>query len=129
VIVIGLTISGTVTELGAATGLLLLCCFAIVNGALIALKLRKGEPKGHFEVPIIVPALGIVVNLTLVGAKLMEALRISRAPADAAAPAGAIGLPAPAIAGFLVLGISILYFIVRPKTITEETLAQVEETS
>ena len=39
------------------------------------------------------------------------------------------GLSAPAIAGLLVLGISILFVIMRPKAITEEALAQVEEES
>ncbi len=116
--VLVLAFASGVTQLGTATGLLLLFCFAIVNGALIVLKLRRGEPRGSFEVPVIIPALGICVNVALIIARLIDQARLARdAPQQA-------GLSAPAIAGLLVLGISILFFIMRPAAITEEELAQ-----
>jgi amino acid transporter len=121
-VVLVLAFASGVTQLGTATGLLLLFCFAIVNGALIVLKLRPGEPRGSFEVPVIVPALGICVNVALIVFRLMDQARIARESPQA-------GLSAPAIAGLLVLGISVLFLIMRPKTITEEALAQVEEES
>jgi amino acid transporter len=130
VVVLILAFSGTIAELGAATGLLLLLCFAIVNAALIVLKLRKNEPKGHFEVPVVVPALGIVINVTLIVARLMDEFGAKPVSAAATKPADKmIDLPAPAIAGLLVLAISMLYFVMRPKTISEETLARIEEES
>ncbi|MDQ3439719.1 MAG: amino acid permease, partial [Planctomycetota bacterium] len=116
--VLVLAFASGVTQLGTATGLLLLFCFAIVNGALIVLKLRRGEARGSFEVPVIIPALGICVNVALIIARLIDQARLARdAPQQA-------GLSAPAIAGLLVLGISILFFIMRPAAITEEELAQ-----
>ncbi|HEV2295573.1 MAG TPA: APC family permease [Tepidisphaeraceae bacterium] len=123
VVVLILAFASGVTQLATATGLLLLFCFAIVNGALIVLKLRRGEPRGAFEVPIFVPALGIVVNLSLIVARLIDQARITRESPERS------GLSAPVLAGLLVLGISALYFTMRPKTITEETLAEVEEES
>jgi amino acid transporter len=123
-VVLVLAFASGVTQLATATGLLLLFCFAIVNGALIVLKLRRGEPRGSFEVPVVVPALGICVNVVLVVYNLIDQLRKWRH----ASPEQA-GVPAFAIAGALVLGVSLLYFVMRPKTITEEALAQVEEES
>ncbi len=74
-------LSGTVAELASATVLLLLSVFAVVNGALFVLKGRKGEKPGRFEIPRIIPALGVIVCLTLI------AVRVStgdwRAPAIA----------------------------------------------
>ncbi|MGB7158287.1 MAG: amino acid permease [Tepidisphaeraceae bacterium] len=122
-VVLVLAFASGVTQLATATGLLLLFCFAIVNGSLIVLKLRRGEPRGAFEVPVIVPALGILVNVVLIAYRLIDQIRIAR---DAP---GQSGLSAPAIAGLLVLGIAILFFVMRPKAITEEALAQVEEES
>jgi basic amino acid/polyamine antiporter, APA family len=111
VLVIVLAMSGGVTDLGTATGLLLLACFAVVNGSLIVLKLRRGEPHGRFEVPVVVPALGILVNLALIGARLLD-------PAMPRRPL--------VIAAVLVVGIAVLYLIVRPRAITEEALAEME---
>jgi len=112
VVVVVLAQSGQVQDLGAATGLLLLCCFTVVNGALIVLKLRPGEATGRFEVPIVIPALGMGVNLALIVARLAD---------------GSVGVRPQIIAGALVVFIAILFFIMRPKAITEEALAQVEE--
>jgi len=46
-----LALLGTITELAAATVLLLLLVFMVVNGALFVLKGRKGEKPGRFEIP------------------------------------------------------------------------------
>jgi APA family basic amino acid/polyamine antiporter len=80
--------------------------FAVVNAALIVLKLRPGEPRGRFEVPLIVPAVGIVINLALIIARLTDPdPRTSRT-----APLIALGL------GVLIV---ILYLVMRPKEIPE----------
>jgi amino acid transporter len=116
-IVLILALSGGadgVRTLASATGLLLLFSFMVVNTALMVLKLRPGEPLGAFEVPIVVPALGVLINGTLIVARLTEQ--------DA-------NLRAPIIAGVIVLAVSILYLLIRPKNVTEEVLAAVEHES
>ena len=50
-----------------ATTLLLLLSFTVVNGALVVLKRRPGEPRGGFEVPIVVPILGAIVCVAMMG--------------------------------------------------------------
>jgi amino acid transporter len=117
VLVLILALSGGadgVRTLASATGLLLLFSFMVVNTALIVLKLRPGEPVGAFEVPIFVPALGVLINVTLIIARLTDR---------------EANLRAPIIAGVIVLGVSILYFLIRPKNVTEEVLAAVEQES
>jgi len=104
VIVCILAFSGDVQTLGTATGLLLLSMFAIVNAALVVLKLRPGEPRGRFEVPVIVPILGIVVNVTLIVARVTDAT---------------MKTDALYIAGGVVVFIAILFFIMRPQSIPE----------
>jgi amino acid transporter len=104
--------SGPIASLASATSLLLLFSFLVVNGSLIALKLRRNEPRGAFEVPILVPALGILVNSALIFTRFKDA--------------GAAGWLAPIIAGVIVGCIAALYFIFRPTNITEESLAAVE---
>jgi amino acid transporter len=114
-IVLVLAVSGgekAVVALASATGLLLLFSFMVVNTALIVLKLRPGEAEGAFEVPIIIPAAGVIVNGTLVVARLIAANGEFRAPA---------------IAGAIALAATILYFVIRPQSITEESLAAVEQ--
>ena len=91
-----LALLGTIAELAAATVLLLLLVFTVVNGALFVLKRRKGEKKGLFEVPIIVPALGALVCLTLI------VVRVSTGD-----------WRAPAIAGALLLGALAIYALMR----------------
>ncbi len=91
-----LALFGTIAELAAATVLLLLLVFTVVNGALFVLKRRKGEKKGLFEVPIIVPALGALVCLTLI------VVRVSTGD-----------WRAPAIAGALLLGTLAIYALMR----------------
>jgi amino acid transporter len=91
-----LALFGTITELAAATVLLLLTVFAIVNGALLVLKRRQAEPKGRFEVPLIVPALGAAVCLLLLMVRVLTG-----------------DWRAPAIAAALLVGILSVYFSVR----------------
>lgn len=94
---------GHLTELAAATVLLLLSVFSVVNAGLVILKLRPGEPRGGFEVPIIVPALGTIVCATLV------VFRVVNPPADAP--------NAVWIAGGLIVFVVLLYLILRPKNV------------
>jgi hypothetical protein len=115
VLVLILALSGGadgVRTLASATGLLLLFSFMVVNTALIVLKLRPDEPPGAFEVPIVVPALGVLINATLIIARLLQQ------DAD---------LRAPVIAGIVVACISVLYFVIRPKNVSEEVLATIEQ--
>jgi len=105
VIVLGLALSGSVKELASATALLLLSSFTVVNCALVVLKLRPGEAKGQFEIPVIVPILGAVVCVSLI---------IVRVTASRDA-----GLLAPSIAAGIIAFITILFFILRPKLSSE----------
>lgn len=101
-----------VIALASATGLLLLFSFMVVSVSLIVLKLRRDEPRGSFEVPTLVPALGVIVNATLITARLTDANASMRAPA---------------IAGAIALVAAILYLVMRPRGISEQSLAAVEE--
>jgi amino acid transporter len=102
-IVVVLALSGDLTVLASATSALLLFVFIVVNGALVVLQRRPSEPRGVFEVPSAVPIGGIVVCLTLLGSAKPEALRI---------------------AAILLAGITALYFVHRPRNISEESLAE-----
>ena len=99
-VLLALVLAGNVAELAAATVLLLLLVFSVVNSALVILKLRPGEPKGSFEIPIVVPILGALVCITLF------VLRV--------ASGGAAGLRATMIAGALLGGAVLLYVAIRP---------------
>ncbi|MBU0610516.1 MAG: amino acid permease, partial [Armatimonadetes bacterium] len=92
VLVLGVTVD--ITPLAKATSVLLMAVFVVINGALVVLKHRPGEPQGTFEVPLIVPIGGIVISgLLLAHAKLPELK----------------------LALILLVGIALLYFIIRPK--------------
>ncbi len=97
-IAVPLALIGTIADLAAATVLLLLAVFAVMNASLVVLKRRPGEPRGRFEVPLIIPALGALVCLVLI------AVRVTT---------GDFG--APAIAGGLLLGSVALYALLRPR--------------
>lgn len=73
VAVIGLQFAGGISQLASATVLLLLVVFALVNGALIVLKLREGDIPGCFNAPIFVPALGIIICLSMIAARAIQA--------------------------------------------------------
>ena len=93
-----LALFGTIGELAAASVLLLLLVFAVVNAALFVLKRRPGEKHGYFEIPLAVPALGALVCLVLVLVRV-----------------GTGDWRAPAIAGILLFGAVLIYAAVRPK--------------
>lgn len=93
VILLGLALAGDISVLAKATSVLLLICFAVVNSSLVVLKKKKNEPKGRFEVPIVVPILGTLVCLTMLSfAKTNELL----------------------LAAGIFAVITVLYFIKRP---------------
>ena len=62
VVVLGLALSGNIAELASATSALLLMVFMVVNAAAVALHRRPDEPPGGFEIPVAVPAAGIVAS-------------------------------------------------------------------
>jgi amino acid transporter len=105
--------TGPIASLASATSLLLLFSFLVVNASLIALKLRRDEPRGAFEVPTVVPALGMLVNAALIFTRLKDA--------------STAGWLAPIIAGIIVAVVSALYVIIRPQNVTEESLAALEQ--
>ena len=113
VIVSGLILSGSVKQLAESTVLLLLTVFTVVNISLVVLKLRKGEERGGFEVPIFVPALGALVCGTLIVTRLNTALTSSN-PAERPAPVIAIAI--------ILIGLA-LYKVLKPK----DVLAKIED--
>lgn len=89
-----LALMGDISSLARATSVLLLLCFLVVNLSLVVLKRRKGEAIGKFEIPIFVPALGaLVCALMLCFAKASELK----------------------VAGVIFVGITVIYFVLRPK--------------
>lgn len=97
VVLVALLLSGDIGQLASATVLLLLTVFCVVNVALLVLQRRPGEPKGGFEVPSFVPALGAVVCAVLLANRV--------ATGD---------WRAPAIAGAVLAAILVLYAVLRP---------------
>ncbi|HVJ46368.1 MAG TPA: APC family permease [Luteolibacter sp.] len=103
-IVTVLILSGGVKQLAEATVLLLLTVFVIVNASLVVLKLRKGEEKGGFEIPIFVPALGSVVCAVLIATRIHGAVT-----------GGGSAHVAPMVAGIIILVSLGMYAVLRPK--------------
>lgn len=60
VILMILANSGDVSVLAKSSSVLLLTCFVLMNVSLVILKRRKDEPKASFEIPMIIPILGIL---------------------------------------------------------------------
>lgn len=100
IIVATLAFIGDIKDLASATSLLLLTVFGLMNISLIILKLRPGEAKGKFEVPMVVPILGALVCAVLI---------ISRLTSGA-------GWRAPLIAMVLLAGIGLLYLLLKPSS-------------
>lgn len=98
-IVAPLAVIGTIGQLAAATVLMLLFVFALLNGALILLKNRDGEPRGRFEIPLLLPVLGSLVCVGLVVVRVTTG-----------------DWRAPLLAGALLAGILLLYALYRPKS-------------
>ncbi|MGE0055744.1 MAG: APC family permease [Hyphomicrobium sp.] len=101
-VLIPLALLGSIAELASAAVLLLLFVFAIVNGALIILKRRPGEPQGAFEVPFFVPIVGAIICTILI------VFRVATGHWQA-----------PAIAGVLLAGILAIYMVLRPTPIDD----------
>ncbi len=95
-VVVPLALLGTLTELAAATVLLLLFVFTVVNGSLFILKGRKSEKPGLFEIPRFIPALGALVCLILIVVRV--------ATGD---------WQAPLLAGALLLGAFAIYVLMQ----------------
>jgi amino acid transporter len=70
IIILPLAALGDITDLAAATVLMLLGVFLLMNGALFILKARAGELPGALEVPRWVPALGALVCAALILARV-----------------------------------------------------------
>ncbi len=102
VLIVALAMIGDISQLAAATALLLLAVFAVVNAALIVLQRRPGEPRGRFEVPVIVPILGVLTCLGLIAARVH---RVVTEPTES-------GL-ALMVAGALILLVGMLYVLQR----------------
>jgi APA family basic amino acid/polyamine antiporter len=103
VVLAGLALWGTIGNLAAATVLLLLTVFCVVNAALVVLQRRGGEKKGKFEVPAIVPILGAIACAVLI------AVRVTTGD-----------WRAPALAGALIALTFLLYFFMRPIPFDED---------
>jgi amino acid transporter len=91
-----LALLGTIAELAAATVLLLLLVFIVVNGALFILKGRKGEKPGRFEIPRAIPALGTFVCFVLIVVRVTTG-----------------NWQAPALAGALLLGALVIHMVMQ----------------
>jgi amino acid transporter len=94
-VLVALILLGDIGELAAATVLLLLAVFTVVNLALLVLQRRADEPRGGFEVPWPVPAGGALVCATLLVNRI--------AAGDWRAPALAGGLVVLILLGFALL--------------------------
>lgn len=108
-VLVALLLSGDIGQLASATVLLLLCVFCVVNVALLVLQRRASEPKGGFEVPSVVPALGAVVCAVLL---------VNRVASG--------DWRAPAIAGAVLAAILALYAVLRPGARAAEVAARGE---
>ena len=96
-----LVMIGSISDLAAATVLLLLLVFMAVNAALVVLKRRQGEPAGAFEVPTIMPLTGFAVCAVLFLTRLASSDWV-----------------APALAGVMIAAAILLYAILKP-TLTD----------
>jgi amino acid transporter len=108
VVLIGLVFAANITTLASATSSLLLFAFIVVNISLIVVKLRPGEIRGKFDIPIFVPIVGAVICTALIINAEAAAIKVS----------------------FLALvAITILFMVTRPQNITEESLIEAGETA
>ncbi|MES2709523.1 MAG: amino acid permease [Verrucomicrobiota bacterium] len=102
VVVSSLILIGGVKQLAEATVLLLLSVFTVVNLSLVVLKRRPSEPKGGFDVPLLVPILGAAVCATLIGKRIHTALTSSE-PGTHIAPLIALAVIVTSVALYRVL--------------------------
>lgn len=106
VMVLTLAFGGDLAVLASATSVLLLGVFILVNGALILLKRRPNEPRGFFDVPLIVPVGGILFCTFLLTKAKPEAVKIAL---------------------LLLTFIAFLYLVLRPKPVAIEKLSELPE--
>ena len=99
-VLVPLALAGSIADLAASTVLLLLLVFIVVNGSLFVLKRRSGEVPGQFEIPAVLPFLGMLVCAILLLTRL--------ASSDWAAPA---------LAGGIVLASALIYAVFKPKAV------------
>jgi amino acid transporter len=97
VIVTILALAGNITALASATVLLLLLVFTTVNLALVLLLRREPHLPGTLRIPVLVPIAGAAVCLGMLGARLLQD-----------------DWTAPLIAAVLLVGIVVLYLVMRP---------------
>lgn len=76
-IMLTLALSGDISSLARATSVLLLGVFCVVNLSLVALKFRKTEARGGFEIPIFIPILGAAVCATMLCFAKASELRLA----------------------------------------------------
>lgn len=105
-----LILSGGVKQLAESTVLLLLTVFTVVNISLVVLKLRPEEPKGGFEIPIAVPALGAFVCAALIVVRLQKAIT-STDVTERTAPLISLAIIAVSL---------VLYRVLKPKAVVAE---------
>lgn len=94
---------GDIAQLASATVLLLLVVFVLVNGALIVLKLREGDIAGCFNAPLFVPALGTLICLAMIVARIIQE-----------------DWQGPAMTGALLATILLLYAVTKAKVALPE---------
>ena len=100
VLVLALALLGDVSKLARATAVLLLCVFILVNASQMVLARRGGEPDGLFKLPWFIPAGGVIVCVAMLCHASAAEWKI---------------------AGLILLGILILYFIMRPTGFSPES--------
>lgn len=98
IVLLPLAMLGSIADLAAATVLLLMLVFIVVNASLFVLIRRPGEEPGKFELPQALPLLGAGVCFGLLVTRLMSSDWV-----------------APALAGGLIAGILAIYAIYRPQ--------------
>jgi len=106
VVVVAMQFVGDIAQLASATVLLLLVVFALVNAALIILKLREGNIPGCFNAPIVVPVLGVLICLAMIAARIVQT-----------------DWYGPALTLALLVAIMVLYFVTaKAKTLSAVTI-------
>ncbi|MBA2127074.1 amino acid transporter [Hyphomicrobium methylovorum] len=90
-----LLVIGNIADLAAATVLLLLVVFIAVNASLIVLKRKPGEVPGRFEIPIILPVIGLLICGTLLAVRI--------ASSNWKAPALAMAILLASVVAYVVL--------------------------
>lgn len=97
IVLVPLVLAGSIADLAAATVLLLLLVFVVVNASLYVLIRREGEAPGKFEVPAFLPLGGAVVCGALLVTRLISSDWV-----------------APVLAAGLIAGILVIYAVYKP---------------